>query len=91
MLTLGLLLHDYHRLKYLLYPPTQPETIRAVPLRTGPRGAELLWWLGVGIFGGGSVLYSVSLGAMLAGMLTGLLLLLAASGWQWRSGQKLPD
>lgn len=89
VLTLGLLLHDYHRLKYLLYPPTQPETIRAVPLQTGPRGAELLWWLGVAVFGGGSLLYSVSLGTMLGAMLAGLALLLIAGGWQWRARRRL--
>ncbi|WBO84864.1 DoxX family membrane protein [Hymenobacter yonginensis] len=80
ILTLGLLLHDYHRLKYVLYPPAQPETIRAVPLRTGPRSLEALWWLGVAIFMGGSLLYPVSLRVMVGTMLAGLLLLLAAGG-----------
>lgn len=90
VLTLGLLLHDYHRLKYLLYPPAQPATIRAVPLLTGPRGAEALWWLGVAVFGAGSLLYSVSLGTMLGVMLAGLGLMLTARAWHWQAGRHQP-
>ncbi|GAA3928460.1 DoxX family membrane protein [Hymenobacter algoricola] len=84
VLTLGLLLHDYQRLKYLLYPPAEPEIIRAVPVRTGPRGAELLWWLGVAVFMGGSLLYPISLAVMEGTMLAGLALLLGAGGWLWQ-------
>jgi hypothetical protein len=93
ILTLGLLLHDYHRLKYVLYPPAQPETIRAVSLRTGPRGLEALWWLGVAVFMGGSLLYPVSLRVMVGTMLAGLLLLLAAGGlllWRRRRTAAAP-
>ena len=88
ILTLGLLLHDYHRLKYVLYPPAQPETIRAVPLRTGLPGLEALWWLGAAVFMGGSLLYPVSLRVMVGTMLAGLLLLLVAGGlllWRRRT------
>ncbi|WP_081910610.1 DoxX family membrane protein [Hymenobacter sp. APR13] len=93
ILTLGLLLHDYHRLKYVLYPPAQPETIRVVPLRTGPRSLEALWWLGVAVFMGGSLLYPVSLRMMVGTMLAGLLLLLAAGGlllWRRRTAAAAP-
>jgi hypothetical protein len=84
VLTLGLLLHDWPRLKYLIYPPAHPEILRAAPVQAGPRGAELLWWLGVAVFLGGSLLYPVSLGVMEGVMLAGVGLLLGASLWLWR-------
>ncbi|OON67408.1 DoxX family membrane protein [Hymenobacter sp. CRA2] len=84
VLTLGLLLHDYPRLKWLLYPPADPVVLRHAPLRTGPTSTELLWWLGTGVVIGGSLLYPLSFALMLGTMAAGLLLLLAA-GWRlWR-------
>jgi hypothetical protein len=83
ILTLGLLLHDYERLKYLLYPPAHPEILRVEPPRTGPLGAELLWWLGLAVVVGGSLLYPVSLAVMEGTMLAGAGLLLGAGLWLW--------
>lgn len=85
VLTVGLLLHDYPRLKWLLYPSADPVLLRQAPSRTGPVGAELLWWLSVTILLVGSLLYPVSFGLMLGTMGVGLLLLLGASGWLWRA------
>ncbi|MBC6612709.1 DoxX family membrane protein [Hymenobacter sp. BT507] len=84
VLTLGLLLHDYPRLKFLLYPPAHPAALHQLPLRTGPAGAEVLWGLGVAVVVGGSLLYPVSIGLMLGVMGVGLLLVLGAGGWLWR-------
>jgi|GEM_PF-771977 len=85
VLTLGLLLHDYQRLKFLIYPAARPDVLRAQPLHTGPLGAEMLWWLGVAVVIGGSLLYRVSLGVMEGVMLAGLALILLAGGWLWRA------
>ncbi|MBF9141930.1 DoxX family membrane protein [Hymenobacter properus] len=82
VLTVGLLLHDYHRLKYLLYPPAGV-ALQAVPLQTGPLPVEVLWWLGVGVIIGGSLLYPVSFLLMKAIMCGGALLL-AGAGWRLR-------
>ncbi|TGE17564.1 DoxX family membrane protein [Hymenobacter elongatus] len=87
VLTLGLLLHDYQRLKYIIYPPANPEIIRAQPLQTGPLGAEVSWWLGAATVVGGSLLYPISLRVMEGTMLAGLVLLLGATGWLWRCKQ----
>jgi uncharacterized membrane protein YphA (DoxX/SURF4 family) len=84
ILTLGLLLHDYQRLKFIFYPPTQTALIRKHPLRTGSLGLEALWWLGATIFIGGSLLHPVSLRVMAATMLAGLLLLLGTGLLLWR-------
>ncbi|RAK65687.1 DoxX family membrane protein [Hymenobacter edaphi] len=91
VLTLGLLLHDYPRLKWLLYPPADPAALQQAPLRTGSAGSEILWWLGAGVVVGGSLLYPVSFGLMLGTMAAGLLVLLAA-GWRvWRTARpRLP-
>lgn len=84
VLTLGLLLHDYPRLKWLLYPPADAAALRQTPLRTGSVGTEILWWLGLAVIIGGSLLYPVSFGLMLGTMAAGGLVLLVA-GWQlWR-------
>lgn len=84
VLTLGLLLHDYPRLKWLLYPPADAAALRQLPLRTAGAGTEILWWLGVGVVIGGSLLYPVSFALMLGTMGAGCLVLLAA-GWRaWR-------
>lgn len=83
VLNMGLLLHDYPRLKLLLYPPAQAATLQALPLQTGPVSAEAMWWLGVGIVTAGSLLYPVSFLMMKATMLGGLLLLAGAT-WKLR-------
>jgi uncharacterized membrane protein YphA (DoxX/SURF4 family) len=85
VLTLGLLLHDYPRLKWLLYPPTDPVVLRREPLRTGPPGAEWLWWLGLVVVVGGSLLYPLSFPLMVGVMALGAVLLLAAGWWLWRA------
>ncbi|WP_073282408.1 DoxX family membrane protein [Hymenobacter psychrotolerans] len=81
VLNIGLLLHDYARLKWLLYPPADAAALQAQPLQTGPLPAEGLWWLGAGLVVAGSLLYPVSFHLMLATMLGGLLVLLAAGLW----------
>lgn len=84
VLTLGLLLHDFPRLKWLIYPPADAAALRHAPLRTGSVGTEILWWLGLGVIIGGSLLYPVSFGLMLGTMAAGAALLLVA-GWRlWR-------
>nr|WP_281421292.1 hypothetical protein [Hymenobacter profundi] len=85
VLTLGLLLHDYPRLKFLLYPPANPAALHQAPLQTGPASTEVLWWLGVAVMVGGSLLYPVSFRLMLGTMGAGLLVVLGASGWLWRN------
>ncbi|GAB3831821.1 DoxX family membrane protein [Hymenobacter jeollabukensis] len=87
VLTLGLLLHDYARLKWLLYPPADPAALRQVPLRTSSVGTEIIWWLGVGVVVGGSLLYPLSFGLMLGTMAAGLLVLLAAGWHVWRTAR----
>ena len=86
VLNLGLLRHDYQRLKLLLYPPAQPAALQALALQTGPAPTEALWWLGVGVVVAGSLLYPVSFGLMKATMLSGLLLL-AGAGWRLRKAR----
>ena len=78
-LTLGLLLHDYPRLKFILYPPTDAPALRAQTLDRAPLPIELLWWLGAGIVVIGSLLYSISLHAMTTIMYAGLGVLLLAT------------
>ncbi|UOR04118.1 DoxX family membrane protein [Hymenobacter aerilatus] len=90
VLTLGLLLHDYSRLKFLLYPPANPAALHQLPLRTGLASAEVLWWLGVVTIAGSSLLYPVSLKVMLSTMGVGLLVMLGASGWLWRHQKEAP-
>ncbi|QNE38233.1 DoxX family membrane protein [Hymenobacter sp. NBH84] len=85
VLTLGLLLHDFPRLKFLLYPPANPAALHQAPLQTGSMGAEVLWWLGVAVMVGGSLLYPVSFRLMLGTMGVGLVVVLGASGWMWRN------
>ena len=89
VLNLGLLLHDYQRLKLLLYPPAQPAALQALPLQTGPVPTEALWWLGVAVLVAGSLLYPVSFLLMKATMLSGLLLL-AGAGWRLRKARAVP-
>lgn len=83
VLNVGLLLHDYPRLKWLLYPPTDAGAFRAQRLATAPLPVELLWWLGAAVVIGGSLLYPVSLRAMTSTMLLGAALLLGATGWNY--------
>ncbi|MBD2716145.1 DoxX family membrane protein [Microvirga sp. STR05] len=90
VLNVGLLLHDYARLKWLLYPPAEAAVLRAQPLQTGPPPAEGLWWLGIGLVVGGSLLYPVSFRLMQATMLAGLGLVLTAGLWLRRAGLR-PD
>ena len=80
LLTGLLLLHDYPRLKWLLYPPADAAALRQLPLRTAPLPVELLWWLGAGVVPAGGLLHAVSLGAMTGTMLLGALLLAGATG-----------
>ena len=91
VLTLGLLLHDYPRLKFLLYPPADPVALQWAPLHTGPVGAELLWWLGIATIVGGSLLYPLSFRLMLGTMGVGVMLLVGASGWLWRKRHQAPQ
>lgn len=81
ILTVGLLLHDYARLKWLIYPPTDATLLRTQQLQTGPLPVELLWWLGLGIIIGGSLLYPISFVLMQLTMLSGLLVLGIATWW----------
>ncbi|MDB5235946.1 MAG: DoxX family rane protein [Hymenobacter sp.] len=83
VLTLGLLLHDFPRLKWLFYPPADAPALRAQRLETAPLRVELLWWLGAGVVMAGSLLYPVSLRAMTGTMLAGAALLLAATTWHY--------
>ena len=83
VLTIGLLLHDYPRLKWLLYPPADAGALQAQHLATAPLPVELLWWLGAAVVIGGSLLYSISLRAMTGTMLLGAALLLGATGWHY--------
>ncbi|MCC3151673.1 DoxX family membrane protein [Hymenobacter sp. BT770] len=83
VLNLGLLLHDYPRLKWLLYPPADAPALRAQRLQTAPRPVELLWWLGAGVVVIGSLLYPVSLRTMTSTMLLGATLLLGATAWHY--------
>ena len=83
VLTIGLLLHDFQRLKFLLYPPRSSDELRALPWRTTGPGPESLWWLGLGVVLGGALLYPVSLTVMTAVMTLGGLLLVV-SCWSWR-------
>ena len=87
VLTIGLLLHDFQRLKFLLYPPRHPEQLRALPWRTAGPAPESLWWLGVGVVVAGGLLYPVSLALMKGIMALGGGLLLVAAGWSWRRGR----
>ena len=87
VLNLGLLLHDYQRLKLLLYPPAQLAALQTLPLQAGPVPTEALWWLGVAVVVAGSLLYPVSFLLMKATMLSGLLLL-AAAGWRLRKARQ---
>ena len=89
VLNLGLLLHDYQRLKLLLYPPAQPAALQALPLQTGPVPIEALWWLSVAVLVAGSLLYPVSFLLMKATMGSGLLLL-AGAGWRLRKARAVP-
>ncbi|NVO30801.1 DoxX family membrane protein [Hymenobacter lapidiphilus] len=86
VLTVGLLLHDFARLKLLFYPPQNPDELRALPLRTAGLGRESLWWLALGITLGGALLYPVSLAVMVGIMALGGMLLLGATWWSWRRG-----
>ncbi|MCC2548007.1 hypothetical protein LJY25_16280 [Hymenobacter sp. BT175] len=88
VLTIGLLLHDFDRLKWLVYPPAHPAVLRQERLRTGPVGLELLWWLGAAIMLVGSLLYPVSLEVMKGTMVAGLAVLLAAAGRLWWGSRK---
>jgi uncharacterized membrane protein YphA (DoxX/SURF4 family) len=83
VLTLGLLLHDFWRLKWLFYPPTDPTVLRTQRLDTASLPVELLWWLGAGIVIAGSLLYPVSLRTMTATMLAGAAVLLVATAWHY--------
>ena len=83
MLTLGLLLHDYPRLKFIFYPPADAPALRRQALATAPLPMELLWWLGAGIFVVGSLLYPVSLRTMTGTMLFDATLLLGATAWHY--------
>lgn len=87
VLTVGLLLHDYPRLKFLFYPPRNADELRALPLRTAGPGPEGLWWLALGVTLGGALLYPVSLAIMVRVMALGGGLLLGATLWAWRRGQ----
>lgn len=87
VLTIGLLLHDYQRLKLLFYPPQQTEELRALPLRTAGLGPESFWWLALGITLGGALLYPVSLAIMVGVMALGGVILLGATWWGWRRGR----
>ena len=83
VLNVGLLLHDYPRLKWLLYPPADASALRAQRLATAPRPIELLWWLGAALIVIGSLLYPISLRTMTSTMLLGAALLLAATAWHY--------
>lgn len=85
VLNLGLLLHDYPRLKFLLYPPTDGSALQVQPLQTGPVAAEALWWLGVALVIVGSLLYAVSFQLMKLTMGVGLLVVLGAALWLRRA------
>lgn len=84
VLTIGLLLHDFDRLRWVLYPPQDEQALRAVPWLTAGAGPETLWWLGIGIILVGSLLYFISLQVMLTTMAAGAGLLLAMLVWEWR-------
>ncbi|WP_245326178.1 DoxX family membrane protein [Hymenobacter wooponensis] len=84
ILTIGLLLHDFDRLKFLLYPPRRPEDLHTLPWLTAGSALEGTWWLGLGILLTGSLLYPISLAAMLRVMGIGATVLLGATLWSWR-------
>ncbi|MFC7670239.1 DoxX family membrane protein [Hymenobacter humi] len=83
VLNLGLLLHDFPRLKWLFYPPADAPALHAQRLQTAPLPVELLWWLGAGIVLIGGLLYPVSLRTMTSTMLLGAAVLLGASAWHY--------
>ena len=87
VLTVGLLLHDFHRLKFLFYSPQHPDELRALPLRTAGPGPESLWWLALGITLSGALLYPISLAVMVGVMALGGALLLGATLWSRRRGR----
>ncbi|RFP63944.1 DoxX family membrane protein [Hymenobacter lapidiphilus] len=87
VLTIGLLLHDFPRLKFLFYPPENASELRALPLRTAGLGPESLWWLALGITLSGALLYPVSLAVMVRVMALGGVLLLGATWWSGRRSQ----
>ena len=89
VLNLGLLLHDYPRLKWLLYPPADAPALHAQRLYTAPLPVELLWWLGAGVVLLGGLLYPVSLRIMTSTMLLGAALLLGASAWHYALKRQL--
>jgi hypothetical protein len=91
MLNLGLLLHDYPRLKFLLYPPQDARALHRQALQTGPLPAEVMWWLGGTIVLVGSLLYPVSFLLMKLVMLTGLLVLAGAALWVRRRAAATGD
>ncbi|WP_054413874.1 hypothetical protein [Hymenobacter sp. DG25A] len=84
VLTSGLLLHDFDRLRWVLYPPQDAAALRALPWRTAGAVPEALWWLGIGVILLGSLLYFISLSVMLTTMAIGAVLLLAILVWEWR-------
>lgn len=86
ILTLGLLLHDFQRLKFVLYPPRQMAPLPA--WHTAGPGPEALWWLGLGVVLTGSLLYAWSLTMMLSIMALGTALVLGASIWSWQRTSK---
>ncbi|MFD2787069.1 DoxX family membrane protein [Hymenobacter rubripertinctus] len=90
VLTTGLLLHDFPRLKFIFYPPQHPDALCALPLRTAGPGSETLGWLALGTVVGGALLYPVSPTAMLGMMGLGGALLLLTTGWSWRRGRPGP-
>ena len=83
VLNIGLLLHDYPRLKWLLYPPADAAALHAQRLQTAPLPVELLWWLGAAIVLAGGLLYPLSLRVMTSTMLLGAALLAGATVWQY--------
>ncbi|MBF9236913.1 DoxX family membrane protein [Hymenobacter sp. BT683] len=92
VLNIGLLLHDFPRLKWLLYPPADAAALRAQRLQTAPLPVELLWWLGAATIVVGSLLYPVSLRAMTTTMLLGVVLLVGATTWHYYlKRQRLPQ
>jgi hypothetical protein len=83
VLNIGLLLHDYPRLKWLLYPPADATALQAQRLQMAPLPVELLWWLGIALVIAGGLLYRISLQTMTSTMLLGAAVLAGATIWQY--------
>ncbi|SFQ59884.1 hypothetical protein [Hymenobacter arizonensis] len=83
VLNIGLLLHDYPRLKWLLYPPADAAGFQTQRLYTAPLPIEILWWLGIAVVIIGGLLYRISLRTMTSTMLLGAAILVGATVWHY--------